>query len=739
MKNIYRATILLLLLTLSLSSSLIATDLKFNTLITVDYWENENEDSVEVIIENDNVLTAVGYSVSFEIKDWNNNIVFEDTVEPEPILPFTTLSVKSNLTWTPELTGQYTLTSSIDFIDDIDTSNNTASGEFPVIWGLDIGISKFQEWSLKLCYEPDESWGFMPQKPYPAGTTFESYDDTEFNLVTDGWKYYGYLDCNKSARYGHVGYAFTMDAFDSSQVDTFKVNYWTKINGEDYMAGFTSRIDTADAVVGSEPQLETTDNSNTISSQTTPEPKDSVCAILVSGKGNDASEQAAFDFDVELMKNNLMLESLGPKLSADNIVVLNNPTKTELYNAIFALTNNYRKLTFYYSGHGWGAGIITKDTNFLMTPSYLDLSERMAATGIDELEMIIDACHAGSAIKYYDTFRWREKDVTLIAACAEDTVSYTRRLFVTAGGDTIRVGAYSWFLMKCFGDPAADRDGINGVTWKEAYEWVRSRNETFGSRNINRDLMPQLYVHKAEPPRQPVNIPPDTDLEFSSDQPDTNATYYFEMRTDFKDFSTLDTTIADISKYRYWSYSSTLLEGSYTYNLKFKYNTQLDSFTTDGDPGILFRDSAGVEWEAYNNYTWSAESSYVQGLDIDKYGDFALGTIKIVVDVNDDENLIVDNYDLSQNYPNPFNPSTTINFSLPEAGIVTIKIFDLLGKEITTLINDDFAAGRYDVKFDAATINRQISSGIYFYQINVQPNNDTGNDFMETKKMLLLK
>jgi hypothetical protein len=732
MKSNYRITFTSLFLFAVFSSYLNATDLRFSNVFTIDYWENEKEDSVEVVIENNNVLTAIGYSVSFKIEDWNNNIVFEDTVEPEPILPFTTLSVKSNLTFTPSLTGVYTLTGRIDFVDDIDTSNNTASGEFPVIWGLDVGISKFQDWSLKLSYEPDESWGFMPQKPFASGTTFESYDDTEFKLTIDGWKYYGYLDCNKSARYSHLGYAFTMDAIDSSIVDTFRVSYWTKINGVDYMAGFSSRVDTADVVVGNSPEFEETPSSNTIAQQSTPEPADSVCAILVSGEGKDASEQMAFDYDVELVKNNLMFESLGPKLSEGNIVVLNNPTRAELFNTIFALTGNYRKLTFYYSGHGWGAGIITKDTSFLDNPSYLELSERMAATGIEELELIIDACHAGSAVQYFDTFRWREKDVTLIAACAEDTVSYTRRLFVTAGGDTIRVGAYTWALVKCYGEPAADRDGIPGVSWKEAFEWVRSRNETFGSRNINRDLMPQLYVHKAEPPRQPVNIPPDTDLEFTSDQTDTNATYYFNMRTDFDDFSFSDTTITDISKYRYWSYSSSLLEGSYTYNLKFKYNTELDSFSTDGEPGLLYRDSVGVEWETYGDYTWSAESTYVLGYNIDKYGDFALATIKFVVDVEGYENTIVENFEISQNYPNPFNPSTNINYALPSEQFVKLFVYDILGRVTATLVNEKKKPGRHSITFNTNSLNRAIASGIYIYKIETE-------DFTASRKMLLLK
>jgi len=85
-------------------------------------------------------------------------------------------------------------------------------------------------------------------------------------------------------------------------------------------------------------------------------------------------------------------------------------------------------------------------------------------------------------------------------------------------------------------------------------------------------------------------------------------------------------------------------------------------------------------------------------------------------------------YTLSQNYPNPFNPSTTINWQLPEAGLVTLKIFDVLGKELITLVDEELKAGEHEAIFDAS----HLSSGIYFYQLK------TGK-FIQTKKMILLK
>jgi len=94
----------------------------------------------------------------------------------------------------------------------------------------------------------------------------------------------------------------------------------------------------------------------------------------------------------------------------------------------------------------------------------------------------------------------------------------------------------------------------------------------------------------------------------------------------------------------------------------------------------------------------------------------------------DGENGIPTVYALSQNYPNPFNPSTKIKFSLPENGMVSLKIYDILGREVMTLINEELSASYQTVEFNAS----QLSSGIYFYRLKV-------NNFTSVKKMILMK
>ena len=105
-------------------------------------------------------------------------------------------------------------------------------------------------------------------------------------------------------------------------------------------------------------------------------------------------------------------------------------------------------------------------------------------------------------------------------------------------------------------------------------------------------------------------------------------------------------------------------------------------------------------------------------------GEFPTG-VSSVENITD---LVPTTYSLSQNFPNPFNPSTTINFTIPNSEFVTLKIYNILGSEVATLVNESLASGSYRFNFDA----QYLSSGVYLYELNA------GN-FREIKKMNLLK
>ena len=138
----------------------------------------------------------------------------------------------------------------------------------------------------------------------------------------------------------------------------------------------------------------------------------------------------------------------------------------------------------------------------------------------------------------------------------------------------------------------------------------------------------------------------------------------------------------------------------------------------------LFVSTDGGGFYCYNagevNGSWTmvnanihATNCYVEGLET------GIETV---------DNILPTDYTLSQNYPNPFNPTTQISFSTPNQGFIRLTVYNLIGQEITTLVNEELSAGNYSVEFNA----ENLSSGIYFYTLNT-------SGFTTTKKMILMK
>ncbi len=110
------------------------------------------------------------------------------------------------------------------------------------------------------------------------------------------------------------------------------------------------------------------------------------------------------------------------------------------------------------------------------------------------------------------------------------------------------------------------------------------------------------------------------------------------------------------------------------------------------------------------------------------YGGSYATSWNVTTSVNIDFSTLPKTFELYQNYPNPFNPSTTISFLLPSKSFVSLKIFDLLGREAATIVSEEMSVGSYSRQWNAAN----MSSGIYFYRLQA-------GSFIETKKLILIK
>jgi len=103
-------------------------------------------------------------------------------------------------------------------------------------------------------------------------------------------------------------------------------------------------------------------------------------------------------------------------------------------------------------------------------------------------------------------------------------------------------------------------------------------------------------------------------------------------------------------------------------------------------------------------------------------------TLKQIVGVENDNNILPNNTELHQNYPNPFNPNTTISYSISESDFVQLKVYDMLGREVSKLVNEEQSSGKYKVEFDSSL----LTSGIYFYRI-------VSGNYSAIRKMVILK
>jgi photosystem II stability/assembly factor-like uncharacterized protein len=195
----------------------------------------------------------------------------------------------------------------------------------------------------------------------------------------------------------------------------------------------------------------------------------------------------------------------------------------------------------------------------------------------------------------------------------------------------------------------------------------------------------------------------DGDLEFTISHAGVTDTIIYQVGGDGDNF--IGTTLSDAANLN-------LGEGTAPFTDEFKPYNPLSAFSGVDPNG---------EWtlEIYDGA--AGNTGVLQSWGLKLY-------FESPTDVNSDYSILPNDFEVYQNFPNPFNPSTTIRWQMPETGFVTLKIYDVLGREIITLVNEELNAGKHETVFDAS----RFSSGIYFYQLRA-------GEFIQTKKMILIK
>ncbi len=174
------------------------------------------------------------------------------------------------------------------------------------------------------------------------------------------------------------------------------------------------------------------------------------------------------------------------------------------------------------------------------------------------------------------------------------------------------------------------------------------------------------------------------------------------------------------------------IDNFYTSEVAFNPANVSEIYASSFNEGISRSTDGGNSWNGISNSLSYSTSDAVCFDSNEVFAAFRYGgmweTNSLITEIKNQNKKIPTTYLLSQNYPNPFNPTTTINYSIPKSSFVTIIVYDILGREVENLVNEEKKAGNYSLNFNASS----LASGVYIYKMQA-------GKFIDTKKLILMK
>lgn len=672
--------------------------------------------TVKVRVNNINILTAAAYTVSIKIESFEDGVIYSDMQFGTNLAPGGEKIFEFGAGF-PEFEDEYRISAHVTFSEDIDNSNNDDDIFFDVKQDNSLG-ALFIEAALGIGGERlDQQNGlyFGASIAFPPGTHFTSYDKTEFDFTATKYTYFGWLDNAKYERFTHPSWVYTQEYNAPETFKWYKINYWPQINGLD----FPQDSDRAKYLMRGTDITFAKGDTASISTGTTPGPKDdSVCAILVCGEWANEFQRKSFTEDLTLMENNLRLELMGPRIPADHVTKLVNPSRQQVLDAIAMMQGKCKKLIFYYTGHGSEGMMSTREASLF----YFDLFSGLYATGASELTVMIDACHSGSAIEDAKLqVAYDNHNITILTSSSKDSSSWIDGVELSSGMQWA-AGLYTYAWAQGFGNPLADYDHDGKVTEVEAHNYAMFLNPIKFGKPMDSLMRPQILIHRAVQPLtvdQPVVVP-DADLTITpkvSIGIDTKLTLGLNYSYDGSyNYAPVDTTTLYISPVRKWDIK---LNGqlNYSFDLKFNYQTGYDTLPpikTGYTPGVVTYDSARATWTAHYPSLWDEAQKSITALGVKHFSPWAIAMVKVQSSegVSDD---ILSSLNLSL-YPNPFKDMFAVEIHADKAMQASISVTDITGKTMMPATEVQLNEGKYTLQLDGSL----YPAGAYYLVLQTQ-------------------
>ena len=360
---------------------------------------------------------------------------------------------------------------------------------------------------------------------------------------------------------------------------------------------------------------------------------------------------------------------------------------------------------YYYDYHGWRA-----------TKTDCDQGFNSFTAGSNEYLKSVSFFTAADSVDYtvkiYDTFQGGQLQTELLSQSGYEqfkgfhTIDLSSLIFFQAGNDI-----YVYLYLSKGGQPFDRTSEVPVLLVTNPYlTIVNSTSNPNESFYWNGSLWMDMYYY--EDPPWPANT---ANLCIKALTIDEN-----NIPVELTSF-----TAVNLGSKILLEWSTATETGNHQYEI---YRRNINSNTSDDWTLLGFREANGTTTEPqYYSYEDDITGINATSLEyklkqIDYNGNYSYSEIVAVT------NLAPNGFILEQNYPNPFNPSTIIKYSIPASKFVTLKVYDVLGNEIATLVNEDKQAGTYEVEFNAI----YLSAGVYYYTLIT-------DNFVQTKKMILLQ
>ncbi len=516
-------------------------------------------------------------------------------------------------------------------------------------------------------------------------------------MPTEG--YYGWIDLNPMAKFEHDVILFSYNS-ENEEFLTQPALWYPVAKGPDGESKFLDE----QIIHGFKPSIKSVSKS-TITEEVEGSDKEGVCAVLISGlDAKDSLLEESFVCDVKDFADNLTKEKLGAQLGSNNIRMENGIGKDSICSILEGMADKYDKVYFYYSGHSSTDGKICTGDSTDDWLSYDDLMTKLDKIGASDNCIVLDGCFSGKAKDALEG-KFDSTNVTLVTSSNSEKESEAE--FVGTSVDDVKgYGIFTRYFLTCYGEPEADSNEDEKVTFAEAFDWVKEQNEDVDTTQCPTFTSKVKGVVDTE--KKSFSFK-DNDVRIENFVADSFFDIQTVLEVQERKHKNENSGIIELSGNRMWTIKSDLENGTFTADLIFQLRNQYENLNPGSKQviGMCWRENENDDWKPQYPSVHNVNDNTVLCGKTDHFSDWVAGVIVEESGNSVSSKFLIDGVEYG---PNPFKDLYHFEFTLEKSESFSIEIIDLTGTLIDKLPLTQYNKGTSTVNLDGS----KYPSGTYY-------------------------